>query len=281
MDATAPTLRIRPRNGWAALELGELFVFRDLLWTLAGRDVKLRYRQTALGIAWVVLQPLLSSIILTIVFGYIAGMAKDKSFFAIVFAGQLAWQAFSTTLTRGSISMIGNSNLVSKVYFPRLILPFSTVFSTMIDFLVGLVIMAGLLAMFHLSPGWQLVLLPVWIALILMLSMGIGLIAGALTVNYRDVQYILPVVVQALMYASPVAYPASRVIHLAAKWHWLKVCYFLNPLASLIEAFRWSLFQGGEILPGYLLYSVVVSIAVFGIGVLAFKRMERTFADVI
>ena len=273
--AAAPILRIRPRSGWASIELGEIFAFRDLLWTLAGRDIKLRYRQTALGVAWVVLQPLLSSFILTIVFGYIAGFAKDKSYFALVFAGQLAWQAFSTTVTRASTSMLTNSNLVSKVYFPRLVLPISTIFSTLIDFAVGLVMMAVLMAIFHIVPGWQIVMLPVWLLLLLMLSMGIGLIAGALSVTYRDVQYILPVLVQALMFASPVAYPARQAPH------WLQNWFFLNPLASMIEAFRWSLLNNGEMRPNYLIYSAGLTMIVFVIGIACFSRMERTFADVI
>lgn len=260
-----------------SLDLGELVRFRDLLWTLAGRDVKLRYRQTALGVAWVALQPLLSSAVMTIVFGWIAGMARNHpDYFTIVFAGQLAWQAFNTTITKSSASMLGNTNLVTKIYFPRMLLPLSTVISTLIDFAVALVIMFILMAIYRIEPNWHIFLLPVWLGFVLMIAAGIGLIASALSVSYRDVQYILPVMMNLLFFGSPIAYLVTAVPH------WLRPWYMLNPLAGLIEAFRWSLLGGAERLDGvYLIYSMAIALLVFFIGIVAFKRMERRFADII
>ncbi|HLK58705.1 MAG TPA: ABC transporter permease [Chthonomonadaceae bacterium] len=273
-----PHLIIRPSSGWAALNLGELFQFRDLLVTLAVRDIKLRYRQTALGVLWVVLQPLISAGILSFVFGRVAKLAdpQDRTpYFLLVYAGQLGWTAFASTLSKTSTSLVGNAHLVTKVYFPRLVLPLSTVFSTLIDFSVGLGMLVVLLLVYRIPPGIGILLLPVWLVLLVLVALGVGLCAGALTVRYRDVQYILPVATQFLMYASPVAYTVSKVPEA------LRSLYYLNPLAGLLEAFRWSLLGEGSVHWGYVGYATLFAIVVFLVGVYAFKRMERQFADVI
>jgi lipopolysaccharide transport system permease protein len=277
--AQVPHLRIRPSTRWAALNLREVWQFRDLLMTLAARDVKLRYRQTALGAAWVILQPLLAAGIFSFVFNRIAGLKTGTiPPFVFTFASMLAWSIFSTTLTKSSMSLVGNANLVSKVFFPRLVLPLSTVFSTLLDFVVASVLMIILMVMYHIVPSWSVVLLPVWLLLFLMLSLGIGLIAAAANVQYRDIGYILPVVVQFLQYASPVAYATDVVVRKLGHWSFL---YFLNPLAPLLEAFRWSLFGRGAVHWPYLAYAAVLSILVFLAGAFQFKKMERKFADVI
>lgn len=277
-SAQTPLLTIRPSGRWAALNLGDVWQFRDLLMTLAMRDIKLRYRQTAMGAAWVVLQPLIASLIFFVIFSRVAHMPTDGlPAFAFIFAGQLAWNAFATTLTKSSASLVGNSQLVSKVYFPRLVLPLSTIFSTLLDFGVGFVMMIVLMIAFHVTITWAILLLPVWLLLILLLAMGVGLVAAAANVQYRDVGYILPVILSFMMYASPVFYSA-HAIHVLGRWSFL---YFLNPMAPLLQVFRWSLF-GHSVVPwGFLIYASLISVFVFVAGAFQFKKMERKFADVI
>lgn len=279
--APVPLVRIRPSSGWAALNLRDVWTFRDLLVALAARDVKLRYRQTALGVAWVVLQPLLGAGILTFVFGTIAKLPAPDGVpgYLFVLAGMLAWNVFSTTLTKAGTCLVGNAQLVSKVYFPRLVLPLSTVLSALIDFAVGGVCLAVLMAVKGVAPGWPVVLLPVWLGLMVCLAVGIGLYAAGLTVSYRDVQYVLPVAIQMLLYASPVAYSVTvaldRLPAGARRW------FLLNPLAGLLDAFRWSALGGRPPHWPAVGWAAGVSVAVLGAGLFAFRRMERRFADVI
>lgn len=277
-----PYLTIRPSSGWAALNVRQLWLFRDLLFTLAQRDIKLRYKQTALGVLWVIIQPLLAAGILTFVFGKIADIPPEKDIppFILSYAGMLAFQAFSSTITKSSGSLIGNSQLISKVFFPRLLLPLSTVFSTLLDFVVALCIMVVLMVIYRISPTLALLTMPIWLALILMLALGVGLIAAALTVTYRDVQYILPVVVTFLTWASPVGYSVALVMEKLSPS--VRPWYFvLNPLASLMEAFRWSLLGRGDVPWNYVAYSSLLAVSLFVLGAFSFKKMERKFADVI
>jgi lipopolysaccharide transport system permease protein len=273
-----PVLKIRASSGWAALGLQDLWHFHELLLALAVRDVKLRYKQTALGIIWVVLQPLLAAGIFSFVFGTIAGLKQSEAtpYFLFSYAGLLGWNLFNSTLTRCSTCLIGNAQLVSKIFFPRLVLPLSTVPSSLIDFAVALGMMVVLMWMYQTTPGPQLLLLPLWLALLLLLSSGIGLWTSALSVSYRDVQYILPVLLQLVLYASPIAYPVSKV---PAR---LTLVYHLNPLVSIITGIRWSLLPHVD-KPhwGFVGYSGLVTLAVVISGAFAFKRMERRFADVI
>ena len=267
---------IKPKAGWQALNIAELWNSRDLLLILAMRDIRLRYKQTSLGIAWVILQPLISAGIFSFVFGKVAKLPTDGvPPFVFAYTGLLAWNLFANTLTKVSGSLIGNANLVSKVYFPRLVLPLSTVFSSLLDFAVALAMLAVILAINHVVPGAGLLLLPLWMALLLLLATGIGLCAASLMVSYRDVAYILPVATQFLLYASPVAYAVSAVPSR------LRATYLMNPISSLLEAFRWSLLNRGGIHPGIVGYAAAVSVAAFIFGAFAFRRMERKFADVI
>ena len=272
-----PHLTIQPTAGWQAINLPELWQFRDLLTTLAQRDVKLRYRQTSLGVIWVILQPLIAAIIFAFVFGKVAKLpsAPGVPYLVFSYAGLLAWNAFSSTLTKTSGCLLQNSNLVSKVYFPRMALPLSTVFSTLIDFGVALTMMALLMVINHVVPSAALLLLPVWLLLTILLATGIGMYTSALMVSYRDVQFILPVVTQFLLYASPVAYSAALIPH---KY---KLIFEVNPLTGLLEAFRWSLL--GTAAPAWsaVAYAAAASVLVFVLGAFSFKKMERKFADVI
>lgn len=276
-----PTTTIRPSSGWAALNLLQVWQFRDLMMTLAARDVKLRYRQTALGAIWVMIQPLLGAGIFSIVFSVFAKLPTNgMPPFLFSFVGMLAYSAFSSTLLKVSSSLVGNAQLISKIFFPRLVLPLSTVFSTLLDFAVGLGLLAFLMLIFFVAPSPTIVLLPVFLLLILMLAAGCGLIAAALTVSYRDIQYIVPVLMTFVLYASPTAYAAAGVQNMLPEW--ARPLYFLlNPLASLIEAFRWSVFGTGEVAWNYVAYAAIFSVLAFFGGALIFKKMERKFADVI
>lgn len=268
------TIRASPR--WAALNLRELWQYRDLLLTLAERDVKLRYRQTALGVVWVILQPLLGALIFAFVFGRVANLSGGGvPYIVFAYAGLLGWNAFNSTLTKASSCIVGNAHLVSKVFFPRLILPLSTVLSTLIDFIVAMSVMVVLLTIYGITPGWGILLLPAWLSLLVLFAVGMGLYTSALMVSYRDLQYAIPVLVQFLLYASPVAYSVSEVPQ-TMRW-----AYSLNPLVGLLEAFRWSLLGVGQPQWSLVAYSSMAVLATFVLGAIAFKRMERKFSDVI
>ena len=271
-----PHIKIRPSSGWAALDLSSVWEFRDLLLALSSRDVKLRYKQTALGVVWVILQPLLAAGIFSFVFGLLAKMPSDgKSYFLFSYAGLLGWNLFNNTVTRSSVCLTGNSQLISKIFFPRLVLPLSTVPAALIDFGVALAMMIVLMFAYHVRPGLGLLALPVWIVLLLALATGVGLWTSALTVSYRDVQYILPVAMQLLLFGSPIAYAASTV-PLKLRW-----AYNLNPLASTLEGLRWSLLNTTMPELRFVAYGAVVSMLLLVSGAFAFKKMERKFADVI
>jgi lipopolysaccharide transport system permease protein len=279
-DATPrskPLFVIRPRKGWLPAHPRELWGFRELLLRFAARDITLRYRQTALGVIWVVLQPLLAAGILAFVFGRVANLPAPAGipYFVFSLAGMTAWNAFSNTLTRAGGVLVGNAQLVQKVFFPRLLLPLSTVISTLLDVAVSLVLAGVLMAIYRVGPGPAILLLPVWLLLVLMLGLGLGLGAGALMVRYRDVQYVLPVAVQFLLYASPVAYSLAAV---PASARWL---FDLNPLTGLLEGFRWSLIDTAAPSTPLTAYAIGASLVVLVVGLAMFNRMERQFADVI
>jgi lipopolysaccharide transport system permease protein len=269
-------LVIEPRSGWSALHLLELWQYRDLLLTLAGRDVKLRYKQTALGVIWVILQPLLAAAIFAFVFGKVAKLPSDGlPYFLFAYAGLLGWNAFNSTLTKASACVVDNSQLVSKVFFPRLILPLSTVFSTLIDFAVALIFMAVMMVFYGITPTLGILLVPLWLLMLIMLAVGVGLYTSALMVPYRDLRYVIPVLMQFLLYASPVAYSVSVVPQNLRPW------FYLNPICGLLEAFRWSLLGCGQLNWGLVAYSAGCVVVAFLFGAYSFKKMERRFADVI
>lgn len=271
-----PTIQIRAGSKRSPVDLGEIYRHRELLWTLADRDVRVRYKQTVLGALWVVLQPLLGALIFAFVFGVVARLTvTGVPYTVFAFASLTAWNLFSTTATRVSNSLLANSAMVSKIYFPRLILPLSSSAAPLVDFAVSLGVMVLMLFYFRINPGWGILLLPIWIGLLLLLSMGIGLAAGSLTVRYHDVNIILPVVLQMLMYISPVAWSTMNV---PEKYRWVLM---INPLSGLLDAVRWSLLGMDGPSIGPLAYAAAVSLAVFWVGAIIFKQQERSFADVI
>jgi len=282
-DVAKPYLTIRPSSGWAALNLAEVWQFRDLLFTLAGRDLKLRYKQTYLGAAWVILQPLLGAGVFSIFFGKILQVQTDGNipYFFVSYCALLAWNLFNNVLGKSSGCLVGNGHLISKVYFPRMILPLTAIPATLLDFAVALAVIFVPMFSYKIMPGPGILLLPVWMTIIILMALGIGLITSALMVSYRDVGYVMPLFTQLLFYACPVIFPASTVINAKGIATWMKTVYFLNPLASVIEATKWSILGRGDVRPLYLVYAGVMSVVLFVIGMFAFKRMERKFADVV
>lgn len=276
--ARRPFHTIRPIGGWVAVDLRELWQFRDLMFALALRDIKLRYKQTALGVVWVVLQPLMQAGILSFVFGSVAHMTTGPiPLFVFSYAGVMCWNLFSNVLSKGGASLVGNSNLISKVFFPRLILPLSSIPSSMVDFSIGIVMLVVIMAINHVAIplGLGLVFFPIWLLLLLMYAIGAGLVATSLMVSYRDVGYVLPVAVQILFYACPIIYLSSNVPPRAQFW------YHVNPLSSIFEAIDWSLFGLGSLDWPRLAYAAAAGVAALLFGVFTFKRMEQKFADVI
>jgi lipopolysaccharide transport system permease protein len=277
LPAPTPLRRIRSTTRRTPLDLGELWRYRDLWLTLALRDVKLRYRQTALGVAWVVLLPLLASGIFTLVFGMIAKLPSDGSpYFLFVFAGYLGWNAFQNTLQRCGISLIGNTALVTKVYFPRIILPAASVLASLLDFAVGVVMLLLVLLVRGELPSVQsLALVPLFMLLVQLLGLGLGFISAALTVRFRDVQYVLPYLIQLLLYASPVAYGVSAVPQAVRR------LYLLNPVAPLLDGLRAALLGRGDVHWLAIGTSALVSVTMFALGTVFFLYQDRQYADVI
>ena len=271
-----PVLDLAPSKGWKAIDVRELWRFRDLLWSLAIRDVKLRYRQTALGAIWVVIQPLLAAGIFSFVFGTVANLPTGGvPYVVFAYAGLLGWNAFNSTVTKSSTSLVAHASMVQKVYFPRMALPLSAVPGTVIDFTVALSLMAVLTVTNGTFSGLPVLTLPFWLALAVLLALGLGLTAAALMVSYRDVGQILPVAMQMILYISPVAYSVEAIPPD------LRFVYSLNPLVGMFEGFRWSLISGSDLSVGAAIYSTVFAIVSFLFGALLFTRMERKFADVV
>lgn len=272
-----PLRRIRSDTRRTPLDWAELWRYRDLWLTLALRDVKLRYRQTLLGVAWVVMLPLIASGVFTLVFGVVARLPSDGTpYFLFVFAGYLGWTSFQTTLTRCSTSLIGNTALVSKVYFPRVILPASSVLASVLDFAIGALLLVIFLAIKGDPPPLSsLVYVPVLILMIQVLALGVGLFTAALTVRYRDVQYVLPFLIQLLLYASPVAYGVSVVPERLRRF------YLLNPVAPMLDALRAALTGHGDIHWKAIAGAFLGSVVLLYLGLLFFLQQDRQFADVI
>jgi len=270
-------LTIRPRRSWLPADPREIWLFRGLFLRLGVRDLTLRYRQTALGVIWVVLQPLLAAGILSFVFGTVAGLEGPAGipYFVFSLTGMVAWTAFSQMLTRASGSLVGAIDMVQKVYFPRLLLPLSTVLSTVVDVGVSLVMLGASLAVTGIWAGPAILTLPVWLALLIATGLGLGMLATALMVRFRDVQYILPVATQLLLFATPVAY----LVPVGAGFTTLIL--ELNPLTGMFEGVRWAVLGTAAPSAWLAAYSVVAGVAALGVGLLVFTRMERAFADVI
>ncbi len=255
----------------------DLWRYRELFYFLAWRDILVRYKQTAIGIAWALIRPFLTMIVFTVVFGNLAKLPSEGAPYPIlVFAAMLPWQFFSNALSESSNSLITNSNLISKVYFPRLIVPASAVIVSFVDFLISGMILLALMAWYNFVPDWRILTLPFFIMIAFVASMGAGLWLAALNVEYRDFRYIVPFIVQFGLYVSPVGFTSSIV---PEKW---RLLYSVNPMVGVIDGFRWAILGGESKIywPGFML-SVGLVALLFASGVWYFRKMERTFADVI
>jgi lipopolysaccharide transport system permease protein len=266
---------IEPAKSSAALDLRALWAYRELLYFLVWRDLKVRYKQAALSVAWVVMQPVLTALIFTVTLGKLAGVPSDGAPYPVfVFAGLLPWGYFSSAVLNGSNSLVGSSNLITKVYFPRVIVPLAAVGARLVDMGVSCVILLALMLYYDVPLTWRLALLPGLVALVTLLALGVGMWLSALNVRYRDVGVALPVLMQLWMYLSPVVYPVSLV---PEKW---RLVYSLNPLVGIIEGFRASVLGRGLDWRA-LAVSAAVTAGLLVYSSYAFRRMERSFADVI
>jgi lipopolysaccharide transport system permease protein len=268
---------IEPSRGWAQLKLRELWEYRELLYFLAWRDIKIRYKQTALGLAWAVLQPLLTMLIFALFFGKLAGMPSDGVPYPLfAFAALVPWTFFANGLTQSSNSLVGSANLIKKVYFPRLVVPISVVLGGLPDFALSFLVLLGLMAYYGIYPQLSVILwLPLLLLLALVTALGCGLWLSALNVKYRDVRYIVGFLTQIWMFATPVVYPASL---LSGRW---RLIYSINPMVGVIEGFRWALLQT-DTAPGMpIVISAITALLILVTGTFYFRRMEKTFADIV
>ena len=270
-----PLMVIEPDRSRFALNLRDLWMYRELLYLLALRDIKVRYKQTVFGVAWVILQPLITTLIFTIFLGKLARIPSDNIPYPLfAYTGLLAWTFFSGAVTNTGTSLVSNANLITKVYFPRMVIPGAAIGARLLDLGIGFVMLAGMMFYYGLAPTWRLLLLPLPVALLTLLSLGIGMWMSALNVKYRDVGAILPTLIQLWMYASPVVYPLSLV---PPKWQWL---YLLNPMTGIINAFRSSVLGQALDWPS-LAASAVATLVLLAYSVLVFRRMEKQFADIV
>jgi lipopolysaccharide transport system permease protein len=267
---------VKPSKGWISLKLGELWQYRELLYFLAWRDIKIRYKQTVLGAAWAIIQPFFTMVIFSIFFGRLAKVPSDGLPYPIfAYAALVPWTFFANGLNQASNSLVGSANLIKKVYFPRLVVPISSVISGVVDFVLAFIVLLGMMLFYGFTPTVNILWLPLFILLIFVTALGVGFWLSALNVQFRDVRYTVPFLTQFWLFATPIAYPSSL---LSETWRTL---YGINPMVGVVEGFRWALF-GTDTAPGaIILVSSLVALALFVGGAFYFKRLERSFADVV
>jgi lipopolysaccharide transport system permease protein len=271
-----PFVKIEPSRGWFSLNLRELWTYRELLYFLVWRDVKVRYKQTAIGAAWAVLQPFLTMVIFGMVFKKFANVPSDGLPYSIfAYTALLPWSLFAGAVNRSSLSIVGQANVISKVYFPRLIVPLSATLAGLVDFAVAFILLIGMMIWYGIVPNWGILALPLFLLFAVTTALAIGLWLSALNVKYRDVTHAIPFVIQIWLFASPIAYP---VILVPEKW---RLLYSLNPLVGVIEGFRWALLGKQSPDFGVMAISALAVITLLFTGLIYFKRMERTFADIV
>jgi lipopolysaccharide transport system permease protein len=276
MADTKPTVVIEPRRSLFHLDLSALWQYRELLYFLVWRDLKIRYKQTVIGIGWAVIQPLVSMLIFTVIFGRFAKLPSDGLPYPLfTYTALLPWNYFASALNRTIVSVVSDAHLISKVYFPRLILPLAGTISGTVDFAISFVLLLAMMAWYDVHPTWWILVLPLLLAFALFTALAVGLWLSALNVRYRDVGYAIPFVVQIWMFLSPVVYPVSMIPEHYRVW------YSLNPLAGVIEGFRWALL--GKDSPDFFIMAIsgVVVLITLASGLVFFRHMERTFADVV
>lgn len=271
-----PTIAIQPQRGLFDLDLRSVWAYREILFILVWRDIVVRYKQTILGVLWVILQPLITMVIFTLIFGSMANIASEGVPYPIfTYAALLPWSYFAQALSQSSNSVVNSSSLVTKVYFPRLLIPLAATAAPLVDLFFSFLVYLFLMVWFKVAPTWGLLALPLFLGLSVMTALAVGLWSSALNVRYRDVRHIFPFLIQVWMYAAPVVYPVSMV---PEKW---RLLYSLNPMVGVIEGFRWALL--GAKPPDFMIMAVTLSVVTLLLagGLVYFKRMEHTFADII
>jgi len=276
-EAAGPSLVVvRPSRGWTGVSLRDLWAYRELLYFLAWRDIKVRYKQTALGVAWAVIQPVFAMVVFTVFFGRLGGMPSEGMPYPLfTLCALLPWQLFAHALTESSASLVTNQNLITKVYFPRLIIPLAPVLASLLDFLIAFGLLLGMLAYYRITPTLWVWTLPLFLLLAIALAVGVGLWLAALNARYRDVRYTIPFLTQIWLFATPIAYPSSLVPEPWRAW------YGLNPMAGVVDGFRWALLGTADAPGGLMAVSAAVTLVILVSGVHYFRRTERTFADTI
>ena len=271
-----PVLHIKPSSGWVSLQLGEVWDYRELLYFLIWRDIKVRYKQTSLGAAWAIIQPFFTMLVFSLFFGKLGKIPSDGLPYPVfAYAALVPWTFFAQGLTQSSDSLVGSGNLIKKVYFPRLVIPLGAVTAGVVDFALAFVVLIAMMFYYHVTPTTNVIFLPFLVLLALITSLGVGLWLSALNVKYRDVKYVVPFVTQFWMLATPIAYPSSL---LPEPW---RTVSGLNPMAGVVEGFRWALL-GRNTAPGAMVWvSAGVAVLVLISGAFYFRRMEKTFADVV
>lgn len=276
LDNSKPVIRISPSKGWLPLNLRDLWEYRELLYFLVWRDVKVRYKQTVLGVAWAILQPFLTMVVFSIFFGRLAGVPSDGIPYPVfTYVALLPWQLFSHALIESSTSLVASERLITKIYFPRLVIPISAVLAGLVDFGIAFVVLIGMMLFFGIVPTVAIVTLPLFVTLALATALAVGLWLSALNVQYRDVRYIIPFLTQFWLFATPIAYPSSLI---PEPW---RALYGLNPMAGVVEGFRWALLGKTGGTASLLIVSTVIVAALLIGGLAYFRRMEKIFADII
>jgi lipopolysaccharide transport system permease protein len=274
--ATTPMVVVQPSEGLFHLDLLPVWKYRELLYFLVWRDIKVRYKQTAIGAAWAICQPLLTMMIFAVIFGRFAKIPSDNVPYPIfAFAGLLPWTYFSQSIARSGMSLVSDANLIRKIYFPRLIIPAAAVVAPLVDFILSFLILLVMMAWYRVTPGWAMATLPLFMCLAVAAACGVSLWLSALNVRYRDVGHAIPFLVQFWMYASPIVYPVTLI---PGRW---RTVYSLNPIVGVVEGFRWGLLSKPN--PDFRAIAIgcVVTVVVFLSGLVFFKRMERVFADIV
>lgn len=276
MEQNVRVIRIERSRGWVALQLKELWAYRELLYFLIWRDVKVRYKQTALGVSWAIIQPVFTMVVFSLFFGRLAKMPSDGIPYPLFsYAALVPWTFFSHGLTLASNSLVGSANLIKKVYFPRLAIPIASVTTGVIDFSIAFIVLLGMMIYYGIAPTVNVIWLPLLLLITFITSLGVSLWLSALNVQFRDVRYMIPFLTQLWLFATPIAYPSSL---LAEPWRTL---YSLNPMVGVVEGFRWALL-GTETAPGpILIVSSLAALALLVGGAFYFRRLEKTFADVV
>lgn len=271
-----PLVTIKPKNSWVALDLREVWAHRELLYFLIWRDVKVRYKQTLLGIAWVIIQPLFTTLIFTLFFGILAGVPSEGVPYPVfAFAGLLPWMFFANATAQSSNSLVGSAHLITKVYFPRLMVPIAAVGASLVDFLISFVILLAMMLYYGVVPSVGILMLPVLVVLVTLFALSVGMWLSALNVKYRDVRHATPFLLQMWMFLSPVIYPPTFV---PERWRWLLV---LNPMTGIIDGFRAAIFRQKSFNWGAMAAVAIITLVLLFYSAYSFKRMERTFADIV